>query len=230
MGNLGRRSVGAVWLAVLVAGCGPSRSCPSAPPCPTAPPCPRPPLCLSGPTSPTTAPWEPLLGEGCRRIAPVAARGSNGADATAAIDGDARTMWNAGAHPPQAVALDLGAPFVVRGLLGVAAMTPDGEATHVVETSRDGVSFVPRLRLARALRNLEIVDLTFAPVVARYLRVVTEASPSWVAWFELVPVTCAGDAAAPGRPTPPVSPHVPPSAPPVLPGQPPPAEPLPPRP
>jgi hypothetical protein len=159
-------------------------------------------------------------------VAPVAARGTNNADATAAIDGDVRTMWNAGAHPPQSVTLDLGAPLVVRGLLGVTAMTPDGEATHIVETSRDGVRFAPRLRLERALRDLDIVDLTSAPVEARYLRVVTEVSPSWVAWYELVPVACAGDVASSEGRISPVPPPPSPPSPPTLPGLPPPPEPL----
>jgi hypothetical protein len=81
-------------------------------------------------------------------------------------------------------------------------MTPDGQVAHVVEVSSDGVRFEARARYEGAMSEGGVFGVTLSPAaLARYLRVRTERSPSWVAWNEIVPVACAGE-----RATPPASP------------------------
>jgi len=174
--------------ASIVAGCpGAPRDVPPAPSASVA-------IVDGAPPRACTNEWRGELPSACSEVAAVGAA-SAGADASAAIDRDACTMWNANAPAPQEVTLDLGGERVVRGVIVVPAMTPSGAVAHVASTSTDGAAFTPRARFEGTMQNARAQMIAFVtPVSARYVRVRTERSPSWVAWFEIVPVACAGDA------------------------------------
>jgi hypothetical protein len=132
---------------------------------------------------------------GCTPIAVKGASGSRrfteGYEFEKAVDGDRCTSWNAGEFPPQEIVLDLGAATMVRALLLLPAMTPDGPVVLELSASLDGVSW-SHLQRGRADLRSEIPFTVRLPqsTPARWLRVRTLSSPSWVAWYEIVPLRC----------------------------------------
>jgi hypothetical protein len=127
---------------------------------------------------------------GAMRATATAGAGASGL----AVDGDACTMWSAGAAPPQSITVDLGAERTFGHVILVAAMTPKGPVQHVVEVSDDGVAFDDRALYEDAMFEGGVYGITLTPPArARYLRVRTDASPSSVAWYEVVPVACPGE-------------------------------------
>jgi hypothetical protein len=121
-------------------------------------------------------------------------------DAALALDRSACTIWNSGAGAPQSITLDLGEPRPIGHVVLVAAMTPAGQVAHVVEVSDDGVTFDPRARYDGEMFDGGVFGLTLVPAArARFVRVRTERSPSWVAWRDVVPTTCQGETFLPPR-------------------------------
>jgi hypothetical protein len=111
-----------------------------------------------------------------------------------AVDADACSLWNANGFAPQAITVDLGAPRVVGRLLLVPGMSPRGHVVHVVEVSHDGVTFEPRARYDGKMWDSGVFVVKLEPAArARFIRLRTESSPSWVAWFEIMPLTCTSD-------------------------------------
>ena len=109
----------------------------------------------------------------------------------AAIDGNPCTGWNCGGYAPAWLVLDLGAPTTVHGVALVASMLPGGDVIHVVETSDDGASFAARLTIAQRMDDglLYTFDLS-PPIATRFVRIRTDASPSWVAWYDVAVYSC----------------------------------------
>lgn len=130
----------------------------------------------------------------CRRI-PVAraVASANQADALQALDGSACTIWNAGGFAPQSVELDLGEPAFVDGFELVPEMTPNGAVTHVIEVSLDGQRWEPAHRVEGAMQSGVAFEMLLPKTMrARFLKVSTLASPSWVAWRDIVVLHCSG--------------------------------------
>ncbi len=103
-----------------------------------------------------------------------------------AIDGLAETQWGAGAFAPQWIQVDLGSVRSVREIDLLVAQFPEGETSHrLLLAGADGVfATVERFRRSTAQGDV----LTFrpdVPVEARFVRVETASSPSWVAWSEI---------------------------------------------
>lgn len=107
--------------------------------------------------------------------------------ASAAVDGDVQTFWSAGAHPPQWIEIDLGAPFDLDRLILTVAQDPAGGTTHEISGRGEDGNY----RLLHEFRDgtADGQDLDVSPIAAwtavRYVRIETTTSPSWVAWREI---------------------------------------------
>jgi len=103
-----------------------------------------------------------------------------------ANDGLAATSWNSGDDAPQWIELDLGSVRTISGIRLLVGQYPAGRTTHRVLARGGGGA----LRLLATLRGTttdgDWLEVPFdSPVWARYVRVETTESPSWVAWREI---------------------------------------------
>jgi F5/8 type C domain len=145
------------------------------------------------PTNCSTAGFIALAGTSCREVrSKNATGGAQHVQAATANDGDACTIWNAGGVPPQAITVDLEKDVPVTGLLLVPDMTPpEGDVTHTLEQSSDGDTWTAIAVVKRRMTDDHVYAVTFPnKVTARFLRVSTTASVSWVAWAEVAPLFC----------------------------------------
>ena len=172
----------------------------TAPLAPAAPPATEPlatpaaPAPAASPAGCDPASWKTAL-QSCEPFVArfTASASGNYWPAARAVDGDSCTAWNSGGFAPQAITLDLGEPRPVGRVVLVPEMTPDGAVAHVVEVSNDGVRFEVRGRYEGTMVERGVYGVALSPAaLARYVRVRTERSPSWVAWNEIVPVACPG--------------------------------------
>lgn len=132
-------------------------------------------------------------GDRCSLVAvrDTAGTGPGARQSVTAADGSSCTVWNSGAGAPQTLTLDLGDEVTLSGLVLVPEMTPDGPAHHVIKISTDGVSFQSAGAVSGAMASGVAYELTLPqPIRARFVRVITARSPSWVAWREVVPLAC----------------------------------------
>jgi len=145
---------------------------------------------------PPTAP--PSFGR-CSPVAPRVVRASGNGDPVLGADGDSCTVWSSGGFAPAAFDLDFGRTAIVHGVVLVPEMTPEeGETVNVVEASDDGERYAPVLLFRRVMQTKRPVAVLFTETVsARFLRVRTVQTESWVAWREVVPFACEGGAVVP---------------------------------
>lgn len=125
-----------------------------------------------------------------RNVAPdgsaTAAASLPGESPADAIDGDPDTQWSAGAEAPQHLEVDLGSDRKVREIHLLAAQFPDGETHHrLLLAGQDGVFEVVKVFEGPTADGDLLVFHPAEPVDARYIRVETVSSPSWVAWREI---------------------------------------------
>lgn len=134
----------------------------------------------------------PAPRSGCARLVWVGATASSEARAAdAAGDGDACSIWNAKAPAPQGITVDLGRAEDVDVVVLLPEMTPDGAVVHRVELSTDGRRFEPAHRVEASMSTARPVELVLpSRERARFVRVRTEVSPSWVAWREIALYKC----------------------------------------
>ncbi len=105
-----------------------------------------------------------------------------------AVDGDPATQWGAGADAPQSIEIDLQDPATVAEIRLLVAQFPAGSTSHQVLIQTAGETrFVPVHEFTGDTREGEWLvytpDIPLQDVTA--IRVVTNASPSWVAWKEI---------------------------------------------
>jgi len=159
----------------------------------TPPPLDAGPSCCAATPVPTPAPTHPVgpvvenrLGDGrlVRASSATVAGPPSGA-----FDSSINTMWNAGWFPPAWIELDLGKNTLVTGIRLMPSQVPNvartvhriygranGKTTEVLLHEFDGVT-----------SNGAWIEATFdSPSRVRYVRVETVASPSWVAWTEIL--------------------------------------------
>jgi hypothetical protein len=109
----------------------------------------------------------------------------------AAFDGSTCTVWNAGSSAPQSITVDLGAPTNIDAIVLVPEMTPNGQVRQRIELSDDGRTFQSAHRIEAPMASGTPVELVMPKRErARFMRVVSDASPSWVAWREIGVVRC----------------------------------------
>jgi hypothetical protein len=106
-----------------------------------------------------------------------------------AVDGDVRTLWNAGAGPVQWIEVDLGAGRNVDEIRLSVAQSLKGPTTHVVLARGPATSerFIVLHTFRGKTRDGQ--TLSFKPGSAghgiRVVRILTKAGPSFVAWREI---------------------------------------------
>jgi hypothetical protein len=124
---------------------------------------------------------------GCNAIFALSSQASSAQpDAAKAADGSTCTVWNAGAGAPQTITFDLGTPTRIDVVALVPEMTPDGQVAHEVAFSDDGRSFQVGHRVEAPMRSGAQVELVLPrPERARFVRVTSSRSPSFVAWREI---------------------------------------------
>ncbi len=145
------------------------------------------------PTACSTTGLIAKAGASCREVRSKNAQGgAQRVQAATANDGDACTIWNAGGVPPQAITVDLEKDSAISGVLLVPDMTPpEGDVTHMIETSSDGDTWTPIAIVRGRMVDDHVYAVAFPKkVTTRFLRVATNASVSWVAWAEVAPLLC----------------------------------------
>lgn len=109
----------------------------------------------------------------------------------AAFDGSTCTVWNAGNFAPQSITVDLGTATNIDAIVLVPEMTPNGQVRQRIELSDDGVTFASAHRIEAPMASGAPVELVMPKRErARFMRVVSDASPSWIAWREIGIVRC----------------------------------------
>jgi F5/8 type C domain-containing protein len=107
--------------------------------------------------------------------------------ATAAVDGDTKSLWIAGQFAPQWLEIDLGAPVAIAAIRLGVAQTPAGGTVHAVLGRSPGGSYHELHVFTESTTDGDLLE--YAPLAPwqdiRYLRIETRASPSWVAWREV---------------------------------------------
>jgi hypothetical protein len=200
-----------LWLCIALVACGPARrgdtakssnqvastndkpvleiagepDDPEPDPEPRPPPPPPPPpdddnACLITPPS------------GCQQLAPAnVTADANARDAQRASDGSSCTVWNAGGFAPHSVTFDFGVVTSFRAVTLIPEMTPSGAVEHVIELSDDGKRFAVAHRIQAPLSSGVPQTLRLPRTErARFVRVSSKKSPSWIAWREVAFFQC----------------------------------------
>lgn len=111
----------------------------------------------------------------------------------AAFDGSTCTVWNAGNFAPQSITVDLGTQTNIDAIVLVPEMSPNGQVRQRIELSDDGVTFASAHRIEAPMASGAAVELVMPKRErARFMRVVSDSSPSWIAWREIGVVRCGG--------------------------------------
>lgn len=116
-----------------------------------------------------------------------ASRSQSNSPPTNAVNGDLGDQWSAGDFPVQWIEIDLGNLQAVRLIRLHITQSPAGNTVHQIWMGADpGV--LTQVKEFRGLTDEDLV-LEWSPdipgVYARYIRVVTRESPSWVGWNEI---------------------------------------------
>src|SRR6266516_2436558 len=124
------------------------------------------------------------------RLRPISTTASNsypGAPPSLAVDGSLSTMWNSGGYAPQWIQLDLGQLATVSQIRLNVAQLPDGQTTHEIYGETDPQALTLIRTPSGFTQSGQWLEPTFAPAInnTRYLKILTTASPSWVAWNEI---------------------------------------------
>lgn len=104
-----------------------------------------------------------------------------------AFDGRTDTAWNAGRSAPAWIEVDLGKPTAIAEIRLLVAQFPEGETIHQVTAIDSTGREAPLGELRGSTREGQWLSLSTPQTVGvRSVRVTTLASPSWVAWREIV--------------------------------------------
>jgi len=117
-----------------------------------------------------------------------------------AVDGDLSTMWNSGAYAPQWIEVDLGRDYPISAIELMPAQYPTPAHTihRVFGRAADSVTAVLLHQFSGTTADAQWLTVSVpSSTCLRYVRVETTASPSWVAWKEIVVLTTG----APGSQT-----------------------------
>lgn len=133
---------------------------------------------------------------GCANIVPTgtfaASSSWTGVGPQYAGDGSLCSTWNAGGYAPAWWRVDFGGTRFIRGVTLVPNTSPSpASVNHVIETSLDGVTYTPRINMVQTVSSQGMYSFDFgSSVSARYLRVRSVSSPSWISWYEIAAFTC----------------------------------------
>ena len=104
-----------------------------------------------------------------------------------AVDGTTAHWWGAGAGPTQWIEIDLGKPTTVSAVNLIVSQSPAGQTDHQiwVRGTNDHLQLVAEFKGDTTDKQILKFEPAQALVGIRYVRIVTVASPSWVAWQEI---------------------------------------------
>ena len=107
-----------------------------------------------------------------------------------AVDGDPNTAWNSGGGPPAWIELDLTRTVTLSKVRLLVGQSPAGPTTHQLYFGPSPAPTAVIATLSGTTSDMQWLeaDVSDAKPSGRYLRVQTTASPSWVAWREIVVV------------------------------------------
>ncbi|HET6846477.1 MAG TPA: cellulase family glycosylhydrolase [Anaerolineales bacterium] len=104
-----------------------------------------------------------------------------------AVDGNPETIWSSGLDAPQWIQIDLGQPVSIASIRLTVSQFPEGPTTHQVWVGADPNMLKLVHQFSGFTKDPEV--LTFSPASnlngVRFVRILTQASPSWVAWREI---------------------------------------------
>lgn len=109
---------------------------------------------------------------------------SNPTNSSAIFDGNASTMWGSGGYPPAWVSVDLGKSYNISEITFILEQSPSGNTKHEVYFSNDGNSW-------NLIETISLYTRAGEPFVrnynnqARFVKIKTIKSPSWVAWRDI---------------------------------------------
>jgi F5/8 type C domain len=117
-----------------------------------------------------------------------------GAPPASAVDGDPDTAWNSGGSPPAWIELDLKRTVTLSKVRLLVEQSPAGPTTHQLYFGSSPAPTALIATLSGSTSDMQWLesDIPDPKPSGRYLRVVTKASPSWVAWREIVVVPQSG--------------------------------------
>lgn len=107
-----------------------------------------------------------------------------GSDPEQAVDGDPGTHWSAGDFAPQWIEITLDGPSEVAAIRLTPSQYPEGETTHRVLGWVDG-HWVELGVATGQIRDGRPIVVTGPWSNVERIRVETDSSPSWVAWYEI---------------------------------------------
>lgn len=111
---------------------------------------------------------------------------SGGNDSSGAFDGDLNTAWNAVGYAPAWISVDLGSISTVNNIVFNVSQSPDGDTTHYVYSSIDGINWQQVDNFNFYTTNHQEFTRNYTNLNGiRYLKVLTSSSPSWVSWYEI---------------------------------------------
>ncbi len=102
-----------------------------------------------------------------------------------AVDGT-NLQWGSGADAPQWIEIDLGSEVSVESVHLTVAQFPAGRTVHVLQSAGDDRAFTGEFTFDGSTSEGDVLVFEpSAPISARFIRVTTTTSPSWVAWREV---------------------------------------------
>jgi hypothetical protein len=111
-----------------------------------------------------------------------------GARPADAVDGNPNTAWNSGGPPSAWIELDLKRTVTLSKVRLLVGQSPAGQTTHQLYFGPSPAPTALIKTLSGSTSDMQWLeaDVSDQKPTGRYLRVWTTASPSWVAWREIV--------------------------------------------
>jgi hypothetical protein len=123
-------------------------------------------------------------------VSATASSSAPGAPPAYAVDGDPNTAWNSGGGPPAWIELDLKRTVTLAKVRLLVEQSPAGPTTHQLYFGPSPAPTALIATLSGTTSDMQWLeaDVSDPKPSGRYLLVLTTASPSWVAWREIVAV------------------------------------------
>ena len=102
-----------------------------------------------------------------------------------AVDGDWTTQWGSGGGPPQWLEIDLENVFEIKRIALVVAQYPEGDTEHRILIGSTSDNFSELSEFKGHTKDNDLIEWTGMESNVRFIRVETQASPSWVSWKEV---------------------------------------------
>ncbi|HEV7747809.1 MAG TPA: discoidin domain-containing protein [Pyrinomonadaceae bacterium] len=111
---------------------------------------------------------------------------ATGYEPAKAIDGNTTTtMWNAGTFAPAWIQVDLGQAYSLSQVRLLTAQSPNGHTTHEIYGGPSPSSLTLLGTVDGSTTASQWLQLNTGATNVRYVKVLTTAGPSWIAWFEV---------------------------------------------